>query len=62
MLNILKEKKLPPLDISVANLLPEITPNYRPLGNFPLDNGPSKLKTAAEDEALIAIMNSKISR
>lgn len=62
VLNILKEKKLPPLDISVANLLPEITPNYRPLGNFPLDNGPSKLKTAAEDEALIAIMNSKISR
>lgn len=58
---LLTTKKLGVLDIKVDNLLPEITPNYKPLG-FPIDNGMLKNKLSSEDETLSAIMYNKISR
>lgn len=52
-------KKLAPLDVNVDNLLPEITPNYRPMG---LPCNTTSKKIISDDETLGAIMYSKISR
>ncbi|KAB0800486.1 hypothetical protein PPYR_01375 [Photinus pyralis] len=52
-------KKLTPLDVTVDNLLPEITPNYRPMG-LPYSTGSKKVIN--DDEVLGALMYSKISR
>lgn len=61
--DLLKQKKLEPLDVNISTLLPEITPNYRPLGHLPLENSHSKNnKVTTEEEALSAIMYNKISR
>ncbi|KAF5300111.1 hypothetical protein FQA39_LY11303 [Lamprigera yunnana] len=59
--DLLSPKKLAPLDINLDNLLPEITPHYKPLG-LPLDNGMSRNKLSSEDDTLSAIMYNKISR
>lgn len=55
----LLSKKLAPLDVNVDNLLPEITPNYRPIG-LPFNTASKKI--ISDDETLGAIMYSKISR
>lgn len=45
-----------PVNINLSSLLPEISPNYRPVG-FPLDNQSKKIIT--EDEALSKVMANK---
>lgn len=54
-------KLLEPTDINLSSLLPQITPNYRPM-NLPVDTYTLKQKQVAEDEALSYVISSKNQR
>lgn len=56
-------KKLEPVDMDLSSLLPEITPNYRPLGSY-LENSISQTrnKATADYEALSAVISSRNQR
>ncbi|KAJ8957481.1 hypothetical protein NQ314_006540 [Rhamnusium bicolor] len=54
--SLLKEQPPEPLNLNISGLLPEITPNYRPVG-FPVDMHPKKLLT--QDEALSQVISNK---
>ncbi|KAG5895381.1 hypothetical protein JTB14_029604 [Gonioctena quinquepunctata] len=56
---LLMEKELEPLNINISSLLPEITPNYRPLG-VSLDSQPKRVIT--DDEALSRVMSNRNQR
>ncbi|XP_057658804.1 transcription elongation factor B polypeptide 3 [Diorhabda carinulata] len=56
---LLKEEPIEPLNVCLSSLLPEITPNYKPLG-ISLDTQPKRLYT--DDEALSRVMTNKNQR
>lgn len=52
---LLREPKLEPINLNISSLLPEITPNYKPIA-LPIDQ-PKRL--ISEDEALSRVMANK---
>lgn len=54
--SLLKEIPPEPLQINISSLLPEISPNYKPVA-FPLDSQPKRFLTP--DEALSQAISNK---
>ncbi|CAH1964649.1 unnamed protein product [Acanthoscelides obtectus] len=55
---LLKQPELEPLNINMSSLLPEITPNYKPLG-LPVDIQQKRFERMTDDEALSRVMTNK---